>query len=176
MAWNVIAAFTLDKIFGYQTANKLRENAIALASRRSGRFLGGSKEFPNQMAWTLLGQPRAKIIGGLGPHNVFAYQDVEIDGTNAGGLTYRAVVEVRTNNPAISITPKIRNIDAGSDAGVGVACTFGRPDYTGTNQRQIITLTILTGVNRYRLQYTLGANGFDCDTWCSGEIEAFATA
>ena len=41
--WNVIAAFALDSIFGYQSANKLRDNLIALAGRRANYYLGGSR-------------------------------------------------------------------------------------------------------------------------------------
>ena len=32
--WNVIPAWALDAVFGYQSANKLRDNLLALASRR----------------------------------------------------------------------------------------------------------------------------------------------
>jgi hypothetical protein len=176
MTWNVISAFVLDQIFGYQSANKIRQNLVALSARRAGRFLGGSRIFPNLMADTLVGGLKSKVIGGLGPFDVFGYIDVEIDGTEQTGQTFQAFVEVRTNNPAVSITPKIRNVTDSSDAGVGAACTATAVDYSGTNQKQTIALTIPTGVKKYRLQFTLGANAQVCETWATGEIVAFTTS
>lgn len=171
--WSVISAFVLDQVFGYQTANKIRENLIILAARRPGRHLGGSHFFPNDMCIARFGQIKAKSPG-LGPSNAFGFFDVEIDGTDQAGITYQGAVMVRVSDTAVSITPKIRNVTAGTDAGVGVACTATALDYTGTNQRQAIALTIATGLNKYRLQYTLSANGYE--SWMIGEIESFATA
>lgn len=176
MGWSVISTFVLDQVFGYQSANKIKDNLVTLSARRASRSLGGSRVFPNQMADTLVGGLRSKIIGGLGPHDVFDYVDVEIDGTLQSGQTYQARVEVRTSNPSISITPKIRNITDSTDAGTGAACTATAADFSGTNQKQTIALTIPTGVKKYRLQYTLGANGQLCETWAVGEIEIFTTS
>ena len=44
MAWTAVSAFVLDQLFGYQTANALRENVIALASARLKCDLGGSRQ------------------------------------------------------------------------------------------------------------------------------------
>lgn len=173
MQWNVITAFILDQLFGYQTANKLRENHLVIVSGRLGRFLGGSRELPNNVCFPPGQQPRSKNPG-VGPFDALNYVDVEIDGTNQGGLTIQARVEVRTDRSGCTITPKVRNITTGADAGVGLACAASDPAYGGTNQRQTIALTIVTGINKYRLQYTLSTpNG---TTWCTGEIERFATA
>jgi hypothetical protein len=174
-SWSAIAAYVIDFGFGYQSANKHRENMIVLASRRAGRFLGGSRTLPNFPTWDDVGDVTSKPPS-LGPHDALDYVDVEINGTHQGGITYQARVEVRTLWPGCSITPKIRNITAGTDAGTGVACTAANGDYTGTNQRQTIAITLAAGVNKYRLQYTLGKLGLGMDTWCTGEIESFTDA
>jgi len=172
LTWSVISAFVLDQVFGYQSANKFRENLIILAARRPGRHLGGSRFYPNNLAISLRGQVRAKSCT-LGPSDCFDYVDVEIDGTDQAGITYQAAVQVRVADPLQSITPKIRNVTAGSDAGVGVACTATAPDYSGANQQQTIALNLVTGLNKYRLQFTQGSVSYD--TWMTGEIESFAT-
>lgn len=174
MAWTVISAFVLDQLFGYQTANFIRGNLICLASRRSGRFLGGSRSTPNFPSVNPDDGTVSSYHPSLGPHDAFDYVDVEIDGTNATGLTYQARVEVRVGRTGQSITPKIRNITDSTDAGTGAACSAANGDYAGTNQRQTIALTIPTGVKKYRLQYNVGS--VSGDTFCTGEIEAFATA
>lgn len=174
VTWNVITTYVLDQLFGYQSANKFRENLIVLASAREGRSLGGSREVPNNPVHTPITGTLASKNPGVGPFDAYNFVDIEIDGTNQVGMTFQARVEVRVGMQGQSITPKIRNITAGTDAGVGAACTAGDPAYAGANQRQTIALTILTGVNKYRLQYTLGRPSGN--TWAAGEIEHFATA
>lgn len=175
MNWTAIPAYILDQVFGYQSANKLRENLIVLASRRSGRSLGGSRLMPGEPAWDAEGLPTSNPAG-LGPWNAVDYIDVEIDGTNQTGMTYQARVEVRTNQATMTITPKVRNVTDGTDAGTGSSCAAAYSDYSGTNQKQTIALTVATGVKKYRLQYTLGAIVVGGSVWCVGEVESFATA
>lgn len=174
MAWNIISAFVLDQLFGYQSANRFRENLIAIASAHSGRALGGSRDMPNHPVMDMVTGVFRSKNPGVGPFDALNFIDVEIDGTNQGGVTFRAKVEVRVGMFGQSITPKIRNITTGADAGVGVACTTSDPAYAGTNQKQTIVMTLATGVNKYRLQYTLGRPSGD--TWATGEIESFVTA
>lgn len=174
--WNVVTAFVLDQIYGYQSANKVRENLISLASRRAGRALGGSRTLP---VFAVLDDETGdfeSLPPGLGPHDVDDYLDIEIDATNQAGMTFQARVEVRTRWPGNTITPKIRNVTANTDAGTGVACATSAPDYTGANQKQTIAITLAAGINKYRLQYTLSKLGYGMDAWITGEIEAFATA
>ena len=174
VTWNVITTYVLDQLFGYQSANRFRENLIVLASAREGRSLGGSREIPNNPVTALFTGALSSKNPGVGPYDAYNFVDIEIDGTNQVGMTFQARVECRVGMYGQSITPKIRNITAGTDAGVGVACTAGDPAYAGTNQKQTIALTILTGVNKYRLQYTLGRPSGA--SWVTGEIEHFATA
>lgn len=154
MPWNAISAFVLDQIFGYQTANKLRENAIALASAKLVHELGGSR---------LFGMKTAAYA------DVPDWRDVVIDGTNLGGFTKVARVQRRTSNVATSVQAKIRNITDGTDAGVGVAYSAD----TNWNE-ETITLTLAAGIKTYRLQH-IGGNATN-DIFSIGRIEIFATA
>jgi hypothetical protein len=173
MAWSILPTFALDQIFGYQTANKITQNLVTLVSRRTGRDLGGSRVVPNEVSYPLFGAPRGKP-SGLGPSDAYDYVDIEIDGTNQGGLTYQARVEVRVADPGVSITPKIRNLTDGTDAGTGVACSATALDYSGTNQKQTIAITLASGIKKYRLQYTVSNVSFQ--TWMVGELESFTTS
>lgn len=174
MTWNVITAFILDQLFGYQSANKLRENSIVILSGRKGRGLGGSREVPNNAGINPFGGPLKSKQNGVGPFDAVDFIDVEIDGTNQGGVTCQARVEVRTDRAGCTITPKIRNVTDSTDAGTGLACAAGDPAYGGTNQKQTITVTLASGVKKYRLMYTLSSPSGT--TWCIGEIEMFVTA
>ena len=160
MAWNIIAAFVLDQAFGYQAANRFRENLIALSSAKLTYDLGGSR-------FTSLPQVAAAQDG-------IDYRDIELDGTNLGGFTKQARVEARTINAATSVTPKVRNATDLSDAGVGVACSAILADYSGANQRQTIALTLASGAKRYRLQGT--PSNVTHPTFVIGYIEIFTTS
>lgn len=175
MPWNPMpSAFVVDQVYGFQTAEKFRQNGLTLVSRRAGRPLGGSREVPNApVATPLTGLLRSKHYG-LGPFDAYEYVDVEIDGTNQAGITHQARVAVRVAASGLTITPKVRNVTDSTDAGVGVACTAADPAYGGANQKQTIALTIAVGVKTYRLQYTL--NSPSGDSWCGGELESFATS
>jgi hypothetical protein len=176
-AWSVIAQFVVNVRFGFQSAEKLRNNLIVLASRRSGRSLGGSREMPNSPVFDLEAGTFNSKHNGVGPFDAYDFVDVEIDGTHqlgSPGITYQARVEVRVGRTGLTITPKVRNITDATDAGVGVACSASDPAYAGTNQRQTIALTIASGIKKYRLMYTLSGPGGD--SWANGEIESFTNS
>lgn len=156
MAYTAISAFVLDQIFGYQTANKLRLNIEAALAVRFHKHLGGSRTIA--LARTAAAQ------------DAIDYLDVEIDGTNLTGLTKQARVEVRTLG-ATTVTPKVRNVTDSTDAGTGVACAGTAADYSGTNQKQTIALTIASGVKKYRLMATPSAT--TDDTFAIGGIEIY---
>lgn len=139
MPWNVIAAYVLDQRFGYQSANKHRENLITLASRRAVYPLGGSR------------QTTVPLVASA--QDAIDYLDIELDGDELAGLTCQLRVEVRAG-AATAVTPKLRNVTDGTDAGTGTSCSATNSDYSGTNQKQTITVTIAAGVKKYRLQLT----------------------
>lgn len=160
MAWTAISAFALDQIYGYQSANKQRENLIALVCCRFTHQLGGSRS-----------QALPQVASA---QDADSYIDIELDGTNLGGITKQARIECRTFNAATSVTPKVRNVTDATDAGVGAACSATNADYSGANQKQTIALTIAAGVKKYRLQGT--PSNVTHPTFVIGYIEFFATA
>lgn len=135
-----IADYILDQVWGYQGANKIKNNIIALASRRGVFGLGGSRN--------------TSVPQVASAQDAVDYVDIELNGSNLGGFTIALRVEVRVANAATSVTPKLRNITDGTDAGTGAACSATNADYTGTNQKQTITCTIAAGVKKYRLMLT----------------------
>lgn len=154
MGYTAITAYVLDQVFGYQSANALRLNIEALLACMFPKDLGGSRS---------MALPRtASALDAID------YRDIDIDDTDLSGLEVHAKVEVRTTNAATSITPKIRNITDGADAVVGASCTATNADYTGTNQKQDLTLTLTTGLKKYRLQATPGDT--NNDTFAIGNV------
>ncbi len=160
LTWNVIIAKVLDDVFGYQSANKLRENGIILASRRGIFPLGGSR---------IVSLP---LVASA--QKATEWIDMEIDGTDMAGMTVRARVECRTDNAATSITPSILNVTDSTTAGTGTACTATNTDYSGANQVQTIAVTLAAGVKKYRLVGT-PSNATNATYVGPGYIEIFAT-
>lgn len=158
MTWNAIAAYVLDLMWSYQKANLLRENAIVLAARRAVYPLGGSR------------QVSLPLVAAV--QDAIDYQDIEIDGTSLGGFTKRLRVQVRSENAATSITPKLRNVTDGTDAGVGAACSA--VTFAGANGIQSIAVVLAAGVKTYRLQGT-PSNAAN-PTYVIGYLEVFADA
>jgi len=158
MAWTALATFLLDEVFGYQDANEIKDNIIALASGRIGRSLGGSR------------QVSVPIVASA--QDAIDYIDVEIDGTLLAGLTVRARVEVRTADAGTGVTPKIRNITDSVDAVTGVSSTS--ITWGGADSYQTLTFTPVTGIKKYRLMLT-PANTTN-PVFGIGEIEIFAIA
>ena len=85
------------------------------------------------------------------------YPPLVLDATVLAGKTVKAYCDVRTENALTSVTPRIREYTTGVDAVVGVACTATDPEYAGANQRQVLTLTLTAGANRYRAEL-IGGN------------------
>ncbi|HEU00508.1 MAG TPA: hypothetical protein ENH89_09145 [Aurantimonas coralicida] len=134
--YQALSAFILDQIFGFQTANKLKERDDALAGARIIAPLGGSRE---------VGRRTASY------EPVPSYLEVELDGTNTVGLTVQARVEVKTDDGATSVTPRIRNVTDGADAVVG------SPSTSTTFAAQTLGFVPVVGVKKYRLE-TVGSN------------------
>lgn len=156
MAWTVIAAKIDGQEHGFQDVNEIVQNILAIVSSRGiGPPIGGSRQF---------GVYSATYV------DVPEYVDFEIDGTLLGGLTVRALVEVRTANIATAVTPKVRNVTAASDAVVGTAHSA-----TTSWAAQTLTFTPVTGVNKYRVQVT-GSNATH-EVFCKGiSVQMYATA
>lgn len=149
-------AYQTGDRWGYQTAEKVRQNFETLIGRRAVYPLGGSRNASLQ---------HNAVI------DAYDYLDIEIDGTDLAGLTAQARVEVRVENAGLSVTPSIRNVTDSTDAGTGLACVATSSTYAGTNQKQTIALTLASGVKKYRLRFTPTNNTYRF--WGLGIIEVF---
>ena len=158
MPWWTISTKAINYVFGYQSANKLRDNVLALASAGLVFPLGGSR---------YAALPRAASY-----QNAVEWIDVRLDGTLLSGLLVTCYIDCRTDGTG-SVTPRILNVDtAGFTA--GSACSASALDYSGSQQQQEISLTLASGLNRYRLQGLPSANTVDC--YVNGYIKIFATS
>lgn len=138
----------LTERFGAPRLNELRS---ALYMSASGAFhrsvpIGGSKT-QGQIA--------------LGVVDAIDAVEFEVDNSSSfvaasTGLLVPITVLVRTENAAVAVTPRIYNITMGAEATSvgGAACNATAEDYSGTDQRQTLLLTLQTGVNSYKLQFT----------------------
>lgn len=91
--------------------------------------------------------------------------DFTIDNTStqysgATSVVKQVIVWCRVDDATISVTPKIRNITDSSDAVVGTACSAIAADFSGTNSKQTLALTLASGVKTYRLMLTPSAATF----------------
>lgn len=151
MAYEDISDFVLDQIYGYQTANKIKNNIKAILSNRLERSFGGSRE---------------NSVNFNGTYDVIEYRDVQFDATNLTGLSIRARVEGKTANAATSVTPLIRNV---TDA---LTLVTGTAIVATSFEEQLLTMTPLTaGAKKYRLQGT--TNNATWDTWLFGLAETY---
>lgn len=87
--------------------------------------------------------------------------EFEVDNTSNGvsasdGLVVPVTVHLRVENAALAVTPRIYNVTQAAVATTtgGAACAATAEDYSGTDQRQTLLLTLQTGVNVYKLQFT----------------------
>lgn len=147
-------AYVAGDRWGAQTAERVRLNLRALSGIRHVLPLGGSR---NQ------GLIHSTVV------DAYDYLDVEIDSTEIAGLRVRARVEVRVADASINVTPSIRNVTDGSDVVTGAACAATSADYSGTDQKQTLTVPLTAGVKKYRLRLTPSASTFQC--WGIGYIE-----
>lgn len=146
-----LTPFILDQIFSFQTANKLKERDGALAAARIIAPLGGSRE---------VGRRNSAY------EPVPSFLEIELDGTDTGGLTVQARVEVKTDDVATSVTPRIRNVTDASDAVVGESST------SVTFASQTLAFTPVAGAKKYRLEI-LGGNATN-SIYGIGYVEHFA--
>lgn len=158
MSYTIGLSFAIDDGAFAQDVDEITDNIVAIARAALEKDLGGSKNIGSELLATVQDAPE--------------WRDVWIDGTQIAGFTVEAEIFCRTSVAATTITPKVRNITAASDAGVGVACSVVDTDYEGANQQQTITLTIATGLNRYRLQLT--NDDANNPTFADAKIRIFA--
>jgi hypothetical protein len=87
-------------------------------------------------------------LGG-GAQDAIDYLEFEVPTAESGGATYKVVVEVKTENAATTITPRLYNVTDATATWTGAA---GTSTAWGTYQVSS-ALTIAAG-KKYRLQFT----------------------
>lgn len=127
--------FLLNHKWGYQQAEKLRQNLDLLAYVGGILDLGGSDD---------LGQLTASYLPVRG------YRDYSLDNNNLGGFTKQVVIYSRTAAVGTSVTVRLRNTTAGSDAAVSTTIT------STTTVKEVVTITLASGANDYRLEVVGG--------------------
>ena len=150
MSWTTFSDFVLDQVFGYQSANKLKNNAESLLAFRLQRNLGGSRE---------------NAVVGSGALDPYEYRDAELDSTKLGGLSIRARVETKTSDVVTSVQPKIRNVTDGADLVLGTS-------HTNTSfTEELLAMTLTAGTKKYRLM--LVTNNATNPVFGFGSIESY---
>jgi len=144
MAYNSPTALTSTDQFASEEYIKLRDSILF---NTFGQFeLGGSRSI-------------ALPTGG-GYKDAIEFRDFLIPDALYTGATYEVIVELRVENAAISITPKIRNLTGGSDTVVGSATTSTTGGVAGDIWPSQ-TLAITPAANtRYRLMFVKSADTY----------------
>lgn len=155
MSWTAITAYILDQVFGYQDANEIRNNLIALASFGSCHDCGGSTEHGTRSASFVSVPDRRRP---------------KINGANKTGMTVTFEGEYRTSDTSTAVSWQVVDLDNAS-----TVVASGGPYSASTNWQTIAaTLTLNSGDHRYELQVK-GADA-NHDVFAYGEIKLAATA
>jgi len=80
------------------------------------------------------------------------------DNTNGGTLKVQFRWMLQVTNAAITVTPKIYDITAAADATTSgaAACSATADDFSGSNQRQVLALTLPNAAHEFRPNVVIG--------------------
>jgi hypothetical protein len=85
--------------------------------------------------------------------------------------TARIVADCKSSDPSVNITPRLINVTSSVVAGTGSACTASADDYTGTNQHQTVSVTVVSG-QTYKAQAVVAGSGAGSNaTFCTIRLE-----
>jgi hypothetical protein len=129
------SAYQTGDKFGYQSAEKIRQALDLLANIGAGYPLGGD-EVPMTVATPATYQA---VNGAI---------TWDLNGDNFGGMTLEVVFFSYTSNAATSVTPRLRNTTDSTTAAQGAAVT------ATSVTREVVTVTLASGVKTYRLEWT----------------------
>src|SRR5512138_334824 len=119
--------------FGYQTAEKIR-NDMDIAAYIAGHLdLGGDE--------------RGILSASYVPVN--GSRSFDLNGDSLGGMTLEAVVFYYTANASTTVNVRVRNTSDSSNAG-----TISAASAATTVTREVVTLTLASGIKTYRLELT----------------------
>lgn len=142
------SAYLVTDDFGYETAEKLRNDLALLVQGQVGRnrWVGGSD------SRGLLASAAVDIIDAL--H--FKIDNSSTQWSGSTGITVPITVLLRVANASISVTPRIWNYTTAAAATISgaAACSATATDWSGTNQIQTLLLTLASGINEYCVQVT----------------------
>lgn len=128
-------AYQVADKFGYQTAEEIRNDIDICAYLGAGYPLGGD-ERPMTVATPATYQAANAAITW------------DLNGDTLGGMTLEVVFFSYTSDGATSVTPRLRNTTDGSTAAQGAAVT------ATSVSREIVTVTMASGIKTYRLEWT----------------------
>lgn len=151
---------------------------INSGSAIDGTFQAGADSFFEQARGNMLANSHAEFaLGGSrvtpcaeggGYTDVPEFVDFVVSNANYTGATFEALVDVRVENAGITITPKIRDLTAASDAVVGSASTSTTGGSTGDIwAQQTLTFTPTAG-HVYRLMALKSADTYSA--WMIGRV------
>lgn len=126
------AAYIAGDKWGYQTADKARQDIDLLAYCGMHVDLGGSED--------------VGIVTGVATWQpVRAYREVLLNGDSLGGLTLDLVAFYKTSNAATQVQVRLRNTTDNSNAALGTASP------STSVVPETITVTLASGDKTYRL-------------------------
>jgi hypothetical protein len=151
MAYSTPDTLVSGDILTLARYNKLKDSIIANA--HAVFPLGGSRTF-------------ALPVGGSA-QDAIDYIEFEVPTSDSGGHTYKVVCEIKTENAATTVTPRLYNV---TDASVNWTGSAGTTTAWGTYQVSS-ALTIAAG-KKYRLQFTKSSDTHEA--WGIGQIRRTA--
>lgn len=128
-----IAAYVNNSPFGYQDAERARQDIDICAYLAGHLDLGGDE--------------RPILSASYTPVN--GHRSFDLNGDSLGGMTLEAVLFFYTANAATTVNARVRNTTDGSNAGA-IAAASAATSVT----REVVTLTLASGVKTYRLEVT----------------------
>ncbi len=126
-------AFQAGDRFGYQSVEKIR-NDLDIAAYIAGHLdLGGDENGILSAAYVAVNGSRS----------------FDLNGDSLGGMTLEAVVFYYTANASTTVNVRVRNTTDSTNAGaISVASA------ATTVTREVVTLTLASGIKTYRLEFT----------------------
>ena len=150
---------------------------LALGAIQRNLFIGGSEV--NGIPATATGDVTLVEFVPWSVDNVSS-QVSGFSNANGGTLTVQVRFMVRVSNAAINVTPKVwygSSMSAISSAATltgAVSCAATNEDYSGTNQVQIVTLTLPAGLKYFKAGLTIaGTPAADYQVWGRGYYDCF---
>jgi hypothetical protein len=121
--------------WGYQTAEKVRNDTDIAAYLCGHLFLGG-----DERPMTITTPATWQAVNGAVTY--------DLNGDSLGGMTLEAVVFYYSSNAGTTVNVRVRNTTDGSNAGAIAAASSAT-----TVTREVVTLTIASGIKTYQLQW-----------------------